>query len=723
MVHIGPLELTVGSNIFFSATLLGVFLLYVADGRFAGRAAVVVVVGSGLLYMLMSVMLHAQFPAFPASMFPASGLRASTASILASLVDLVLLGLIWETGQRQFARAPLVVRVFVTLAAVFVVDGVIYVPLAHAASDRFGSELAGIVLSRGVVAVLLAPAVAIYLSVEMRRYGLRLDPRPMLSIVLPEDVERELVAARHQLRVGSEALWESEERYRRMVEDIPLMVFRFSSDGRATYANQALCHYYGRDVKEILGLPVLSPLEPAERARLWERVLTLRPEAPTVELIAHATPSRGPLAGQRRTQSWVIRGIFSPAGERLAFQAVGKDITREAELEARVVDSQRMQAIGQLAGAIAHDFNNLIFVIWSCVESARLHLAQSASDPARSAADLLDIRKAADRASLLTRQLLAVGRTHAVQVAAVDLSRLVGDLRPLLKRLLPATVTLEVGCAAGLPSVVADPTQIERVIINLVSNARDAMPGGGALVVTTAAAVVDPEEGGPGATQRPGRYVVLTVADAGVGMDAATARRIFEPFFTTKSDGKGTGLGLSTAYGIVDQAGGHIQVESAPGAGTTFRVYFPAAEVTGLPAARTATPPREVSRQPILYCEDDDSVRAQIVERLENAGYQVVCVREPAEALAFAEGATPPALLLVDLVAGTMTGSELAAALRRRHPALPVVFFSGSADTDPRDPDARLWYVNKRHGLRALVGVVSDAIQAGREPARSRPAG
>ena len=710
MVHLGPVELTVGSNIFFSATLLGVFLLYVADGRFAGRAAVVVVVGSGLLYTLASVMMHAQFPALPASMFPASSPRASTASILASLIDLVLLGLIWEAAQRHFARTPLLLRVFATLAAVFVVDGLIYVPLAHTTGHPFMPELAGIVLSRAVVAAVLAPAVAAHLAREVRCYGLRLEPRPMLSIVLPEDIERELVAARHQLRVGTEALWESEERYRRMVEDIPLMVFRFSGDGRVTYANRALSQYYDRDVRDIVGIPVLTPIEASERDLLWQRVLSLRPDAPTAELIAHATPSRGPLCGQRRTQSWVIRGIFSPAGERLAFQAVGKDITREVELEAKVVESERMHAIGQLAAAVAHDFNNLIFVIWACAESARLHLAKrNADDEGRAAADLLDIRKAADRASLLTRQLVAVGRAQPLQLASVDLSQLLSDLRPLLSRLLPSNVTLDVRCASGLPRIAVDPTQIERVIINLVSNARDAMPAGGPLAVATAVEVLDHEE----AAIRPGCYVLLTVTDAGVGMDAATTRRIFEPYFTTKTDGKGTGLGLSTAYGIVGQAGGHIRVQSTPGARTTFQVYFPTTATPALPSAGPATPARDGHGGPILYCEEDERVRAQVVELLENAGYDVRCVRDAAEAVTAAGGSTPPSLLLVDLVAGGMTGPELADSLRRRHPALPAVFFSGSADVTPPDRGARFWYVNKRHGLRGLPGVVSEAIRSG----------
>ncbi len=284
----------------------------------------------------------------------------------------------------------------------------------------------------------------------------------------------------------------------------------------------------------------------------------------------------------------MLRGIFSPAGERIAFQAIGKDVTREVELEAKVVDSERMQAIGQLAGGIAHDFNNLIFVIWSCVEIASARIAGHAADGVADAADnLLIIRQAADRAAVLTRQLAAVGRNEALRVSAVDLSVLLQNLAPLLKRLLPSTIALELRCAAALPAVLVDPTQIERVIINLVTNARDATASGGRVVVTTAAETVEADDASAHPPIRAGRYAVLAVTDTGVGMDAATARRIFEPFFTTKREGRGTGLGLTTAYGIVEQAGGRIRVETAPGAGTTFFVYIPeAADVAVAPSRR-----------------------------------------------------------------------------------------------------------------------------------------
>jgi two-component system, cell cycle sensor histidine kinase and response regulator CckA len=355
-------------------------------------------------------------------------------------------------------------------------------------------------------------------------------------------------------------------------------------------------------------------------------------------------------------------------------------------------------------------------VIWSCVEIASQRVADAAVDGvSEAAANLLIIRQAADRASVLTRQLAAAGRNEALRVSAVDLSALLQNLAPLLKRLLPSAVSLELRCGTGLPAVLVDPTQIERVVINLVTNARDAMPSGGRLIVTTRAETLEADDAATHPPIRPGRYAVLAVADAGLGMDAATSRRIFEPFFTTKRDGRGTGLGLTTAYGIVDQAGGHIRVDSAPGAGTTFFVYLPAAANVAAapcrPAPATAT---AAGLGPILYCEGEDSIRAQVTQILENAGYRVTPARDAVQALASIDdspGGDAPCLLLVDLVTGSMSGPELAVAIRRRHPDLPAVFFSGSADTNTTNRQLRVWYVNKRHGLHDLLATVGEATR------------
>jgi len=713
-VAVGPLQLSVGSNVFFSAVLLGVFLLYVADGRRAGRVAIIVVVTTGLLYAGGALLLHAQLDLLAPAVFPDSGLRANLASVAASLLDLVLLALVWEVGQRSSRQVPLVLKVFITLAAVMTADALVYVALARAGGPGFRAELVGILISRIVVAGALAPFVSGYLAFEVRRHGLDIGPRPMLSIFMKEDVERELVSARHQLRLGTEALWESEERYRRMVDDIPIMVFRFQAGGRLTYANRALCAYYGRDVKEIMGIPVLTPIEAEEREEIWTKVRALTPSTPTVEFVAHARPTQGPFRGQRRAQRWVVRGIFSPNGGGLAYQAVGEDVTRETELEAQLMQAQRMQAIGQLAGGVAHDFNNLIFVIWSCVESASARLSSlPAGAAAGLTADLMDIRGCADRAGLLTRQLLAVGRKQTIEPRPLDLSTVVTNLGPLIRRMLPESIALDLRCEAKSPPVLMDPIELERVVINLVTNARDAMGRGGKLTVSTRTETLSDTylEGHPEA--RPGAYAVLVVTDEGVGMDRETRSRVFEPFFTTKGEGGGTGLGLSTVYGIVRQTGGHVRVESKVGAGTTFLAYLPASAEQ--PATAGAARERAATG-PILYCESDEGVRSQVGQLLENAGFQVRLVGGAAEALELFAAAEPfqPSVLLSDMVTSGMTGHELAGAVRRYRPALPAVLFTGKVlERQPGSNATGFWYVNKRHGPGALLSAIHEAVRVG----------
>ncbi|HEX2660791.1 MAG TPA: PAS domain S-box protein, partial [Polyangia bacterium] len=830
-----------GSSVFFSATLLGVFLLYVADGRAAGRMGLMVVLVTGALYALASALMHAQFPEQATTMFPDSGVRANLGSIAASLVDLVLLGMVWEAGQRGgLARLPLLLRVFATLATVFVVDALIYVPVAWAGGATFSAELWGNLLGRLLVAAACAPFVTLYLNYEIRRHGLVLARHSVLSILLREDAERELLSAHHQLRLGTEALWESEERYRRMVDDIPIMVFRFSIEGLVTYANRPMCAYYGRELDEILGLHVATPIDKDERDELWRKVIALTPASPTVEFVAHVTPSRGPLAGQRRSQRWVVRGLFSPRGGGLAFQAVGEDITerlaterelqrlstaiaqasecvamtdargvfefvnpalenktgytkddllgksaraflgdiqpggarsalvravgraegwtgrlplaakdrpvrdhwttvtplrdgggdvngyvviahdvsRESELEAKLLQAQRMEAVGRMAGGVAHDFNNLIFVIWSCAEAASVAVSKLPADLVGSlAADLVDIRTSADRASLLTRQLMTVSRQEATQPRTLDLSIVLGNLEAFLRRLAPGPVELTLDCAATTPRVSIDPVQLERVILNLVTNARDAMPTGGALRVSTRAALLDDRYLTDHPEARRGLHAVLSIVDQGIGMDRETCARIFEPFFTTKEVGRGTGLGLSTVYGIVQQAGGHLVVESAVGKGTTFEVFLPAADEQ---AADIRLAPRrgeaDAQRATILYCENEEDMQTQVVQLLGNGGYRVVCTRDAAETLAWLResNSAEPRLLLTDMVAAGMSGTELASVVRKLRPALPVALFSGSAvDQERRDGAEGYWFVDKRTWRSALLAAVDEAIRKG----------
>lgn len=571
---VGALTFGLASTVFFGAVLGGVFLLYVLDGPRAGRMGVAVVVGVGLLYMMLAALLNVLVPVGSGlQLLHLDSPRANAASLLASLLSLLLLGIVWEESLRVLSRLPLLLRVFATLLVVFEGDTLVYFPLAWWGQAGFAEAFEGSLASRLVLAALYAPVFTAYLWREIRVHGVKLAARPPLSIVTREDLERELLSARHTLRLGTEALWMSEEQYRRMVDDIPLFVCRFSREGLATYANRALCDHCDRPQEELLGMVVMKAIVPEERDQAWSRIQALTPSSPTTEMTLRTTsPAGGP-----RVERWVVRGIFSPNGASIAYQAIGADVTREIELEATARKAARIEGIAQLAGGVAHDFNNLMGVISSAASLAREELAKESPSalPATREA-LLDIGCATERAIALTRQLRAISRQEQVSPRLVDPSQAVAELTPLLRRLLPDTICLEMNCPQGLPRMLIDPSQLERVVVNLVVNARAAMPAGGQIRISVEDETLDGDllRKQPGA--RPGRHILLTVRDSGEGMEEVVMRRIFEPFFTTRAALGGTGLGLATVNGIVQQAGGFVQVESEPGAGATFRVFLPA---------------------------------------------------------------------------------------------------------------------------------------------------
>jgi PAS domain S-box-containing protein len=363
-----------------------------------------------------------------------------------------------------------------------------------------------------------------------------------------------------------------------------------------------------------------------------------------------------------------------------------------AQTEEQLRQAQKMEAIGRLAGGVAHDFNNLLSVIQS---AAALALA-APGDTAEIHADLTEIQLAAERAARLTRQLLAFGRRQLLEPRVLDLNGLISGMREMLTRVIGEDVELRYALSAQLGRVKVDVGQLEQVVLNLVVNARDAMPKGGRLTIETAQVMFDREYSETHAEVTPGPHIMLAVSDTGVGMDRATRERIFEPFFTTKELGKGTGLGLSTVFGIVKQSGGSIFVYSEPGRGATFKIYFPQAEArrttseTRLPVVRASS-----RGETVLVAEDDEQVRAVIRRVLARAGYNVLEARSGGEALAIAERHLDSIdLLMTDVVMPEMGGPELAAALKSRRPALRLLYMSGYTD------DSML-----RHGL--LEGDVS----------------
>jgi nitrogen-specific signal transduction histidine kinase len=350
---------------------------------------------------------------------------------------------------------------------------------------------------------------------------------------------------------------------------------------------------------------------------------------------------------------------------------------RRAEDQFR--QSQKMEAVGRLAGGVSHDFNNLLTVIngYTQVLLARL----PAGDPARGPVEL--INKAGNRAAGLTRQLLAFSRRQVLEPKVFDLNGTVVDLGKMLQRLIGEDIELNTLPASGLRRIKADLGGIEQVIMNLVVNARDAMPKGGRLTIETRNVELDQNYARTHSEVVPGPYVMLAISDTGCGMDEATKARLFEPFFTTKEMGKGTGLGLATVYGIVKQSGGHVAVYSEPGHGSTFKVYLPCTEekptAASLPSLRPAAAPK--GKGTVLLVEDEDMVRTLSRQILQEQGYTVLEARHGKEAMQLSERDMDSVRLTVtDVVMPEMDGRDLAKRLLHRRPDMKVLYVSGYTD-------------------------------------------
>jgi signal transduction histidine kinase/ActR/RegA family two-component response regulator len=362
-----------------------------------------------------------------------------------------------------------------------------------------------------------------------------------------------------------------------------------------------------------------------------------------------------------------------------------KNEAQKRQLEEDLRQSQKMEALGRLAGGVAHDFNNLLTVIKGHSELITERLSEK--DPLQGSGQ--QIRKAADRAASLTRQMLAFSRRQALEPTVFDMNSLVADMYKLLKRLIHEDIEFTFRAGESLGRIKADTGQVEQVLLNLAVNASDAMPRGGKLVIETRNVVVDPEAVKSRPTVEPGLYVMLAVTDTGVGMSAETKARIFEPFFTTKESGKGTGLGLATVYGVVKQSGGFIWVDSTPGCGSRFEVYLPRVEqdITPNPSEEIA-PPKTRAAGTVLLAEDEEAVRMLAFEFLTAAGYRVYVAADGERALEIAENLKEPIHALVtDVVMPKMRGPELAKRLRATRPDLKVVFMSGYLEQNDNGED------------------------------------
>jgi PAS domain S-box-containing protein len=461
---------------------------------------------------------------------------------------------------------------------------------------------------------------------------------------------------------------------RQVIDTDPHLIFVKDWEGRYVLANAALAEFHGTTVENLLGKRDSDfglKQEEADRFLRDDREVISSQRATFIT----EEPATCAHSGITRWFQTVKVPLLSSDGSARQVLGVATDITERKQLEEQFRQAHKMEAVGRLAGGVAHDFNNVLTIIRAQTEFLLTDLA--ADDPRR--ADVLEIQSAADRAAAFTRQLLAFSRRQLLQPVVLELNEVITGMEMMVRRLMGEDVVLLTKLHPALPRVWADPGQLQQVILNLAVNARDAMPHGGTLLIETSMVELDEHYPRQHPSAKPGEHVVLVVTDTGCGMDPVTRARIFEPFFTTKEPGKGTGLGLSTVYGIVKQSGGHIWVYSEVGRGTTFKLYFPphhgpvetsAPERTTLPAIGSGAT--------ILLVEDDRPVRSTLRRLLERHGYRVLEASNGQDALSLvAARGTEIDLVLSDMVMPGMGGTELAGRVRSSSPAIPVLLMTG----------------------------------------------
>ena len=474
------------------------------------------------------------------------------------------------------------------------------------------------------------------------------------------------------LRAAQDEKRRSEGRFRGLIENANDLIAVFDAERRARYISPAYERVLGYSVDEALASDLFALIHPEDR----EGVLGV-----FGELLQGAPGCRRVVNFRLRHKDGTWKILESSATNLLHDPDVGgivvntRDLTEHARLEEQYRQAQKMEAVGQLAGGIAHDFNNLLTVIGA--NAAFLLEGLGPNDPRRQDAE--EIQRATERAASLTHQLLAFSRRQVLQPRVLDVNTVVADMDKMLRRLIGEDVELRTVLTEGLPPVLADPGQLEQVILNLSVNARDAMPDGGKLTIETRAVELDADYAGVHGLA-PGTYVMMAVSDTGAGMNRETQLRIFEPFFTTKTHG--TGLGLATVYGIVEQSEGHVAVYSELGRGTTFKVYLPVTdEAAGQHRTGELPIPTLQGSETVLLVEDEAAVRAVATRVLRDAGYTVFEAVSGPAAIALAEREPRGIdLLVTDVIMPRMSGRELADRIVTRRPDLSVLYVSGYTD-------------------------------------------
>ncbi len=481
-----------------------------------------------------------------------------------------------------------------------------------------------------------------------------------------------LALAAHGLWRRRQALSLSEARYRLLVENQTDMVVKVDLEGSFLFVSPSYCEVFGKTEAELLGHQFMPLVHEDDRERTAGAMVSLLSPPHSAYIEQRAMTKDG-----WRWFGWADTAVFNDASEVVAVIGVGRDITQRIRLEEKLLQSQKMEAIGQLAGGVAHDFNNILQAM-----RGHIDLAEKELGPDHGAAvHLAEVRQSSERAADLTRQLLAFGRRQVMQPELLDLREMAGNAVELLERVIGERVTLEFDRGVHPRIVRADARQLEQVLMNLCVNARDAMPNGGRVTITIGSRKVERAFCDDHPWAQPGTYATMEVRDTGIGMDAATKAQIFEPFFTTKPVGKGTGLGLATVFGIVKQHEGFLEVVSSPGNGTRITVYLPQAD--GPPPRETrgqALEPRGGS-ETVLLAEDDRSVRVVVETILVEAGYLVVPVHNGNEAILHLDDHHADIdLAVLDVVMPGAGGLEVINHIRAAGMDVPALLTSGYSD-------------------------------------------